>query len=89
LGLSPATAERDLGLVLIDHGAALPGAPIEDLGEHLGYSVAYVEALVAGNQQERDTSAQDVLERPRQVVGRRELDLGPDVGQLVVEAAGE
>src|SRR4051794_40945107 len=79
---SPASAERDLGTILIEHAAALRRRPAEPRTEHVGDAIAYAEALIAADQQQRDAARQDVLDGAREIVLDCELDLGPHVRKL-------
>src|SRR5678815_3641707 len=89
LRVVPAPAERDLRAVFLDELRALRGRPAEVAGEHAGDALADPEALVAADQQQRDATSEDVLDGARQIVGRGELDLGPHVRQLAIEALAE
>src|ERR1044071_3088611 len=46
---APATAERDLGAVLVEHPGALRVAPVEPRAEAVGDALADAEALIAAD----------------------------------------
>src|SRR5688572_24868609 len=89
LALTPAPAELDLCLVLVEHLCERGGVPAVDAREPLTDALAYAEALVARDEQQRHAAREYVLDGAREIMLRREVDLRPHVRQLAVHAVAE